>query len=152
MAQAPAATRLSACPLNANTCNSNTMPSNSRPSRQRVVTSAAAAAAGGFADDHHHSGRLWSEPHSLARQLREFVAAQYLPIALMCALTLGATYPSLGQAAAKMHIPALATFGIFLVQGLQLKRKEAAAALTAKSKAYHRSGIERTAPSGLSTH
>lgn len=31
-----------------------------------------------------------------------------------------------------MHIPALATFGIFLVQGLQLRRKEAMAALTAK--------------------
>lgn len=80
---------------------------------QRLVTSAAAAA-GGFADD--HSSRVWSTPHPLAQQLREFVAAQYLPIALVCALTLGAVNPALGLAASKMHIPALATFGIFMVQ------------------------------------
>jgi hypothetical protein len=60
------------------------------------------------------------------------VSAQYLPLALLSALTLGAVQPSWGLAASRMHIPALATFGIFLVQGLQLRRKEAMAALTAK--------------------
>lgn len=60
------------------------------------------------------------------------MSAQYLPLALLSALTLGVAQPSWGLAASKMHIPALATFGIFLVQGLQLRRKEAMAALTAK--------------------
>jgi hypothetical protein len=97
--------------------------------RGAVVTSAAAA--GHFADgsDEQH---LWHDTHALSQQLREFVSAQYLPVALVCALILGAVNPSLGLAASKMHIPALATFGIFMVQGLQLKRKEAMAALTAK--------------------
>lgn len=98
------------------------------PRRAGVVTSAAAA--GHFADDSNH--HLWTDTHTLSQQLRDFVTAQYLPIALICALSLGAVNPSLGLAASKMHIPALATFGIFVVQGLQLKRKEAMAALTAK--------------------
>jgi hypothetical protein len=45
-----------------------------------------------------------------------FVEKQYLPIALLSALALGAANPAPGLAAAKMHIPALATFGIFIVQ------------------------------------
>uniref|UniRef100_A0A383W3M5 Bile acid:sodium symporter n=1 Tax=Tetradesmus obliquus TaxID=3088 RepID=A0A383W3M5_TETOB len=62
-----------------------------------------------------------------------FVEKQYLPIALLSALALGAANPVPGLAAAKMHIPALATFGIFFVQGVQLRRKEAASALSAKA-------------------
>lgn len=101
-----------------------------------TCAAAAAAGAGRFADD-DHNGSFWgsSSTHSAAahvQQLREFVSAQYLPLALLSALTLGAVQPSWGLAASKMHIPALATFGIFLVQGLQLRRKEAMAALTAK--------------------
>jgi hypothetical protein len=83
--------------------------------RCRVVT-AAAAAADGFADGSHSHGRIWSHSPALLKQVRDFVSAQYLPIALVCALTLGAVNPSLGLAASKMHIPALATFGIFTVQ------------------------------------
>jgi hypothetical protein len=80
-----------------------------------VASAASAAAAGDFADG--HSSPLWGfETQSLAQKLREFVSAQYLPIALVSALTLGAVNPSLGLAASKMHIPALATFGIFMVQ------------------------------------
>lgn len=45
-----------------------------------------------------------------------FVEKQYLPIALLTALALGAANPAPGLAAAKMHIPAVATFGIFFVQ------------------------------------
>eukprot|EP00775_Hariotina_reticulata_P005264 gene5264-5499_t len=47
------------------------------------------------------------------------------------ALLLGVTFPQLGLAAAKLHIPIVTTFGIFVIQGLQLRRKEAAAALSA---------------------
>lgn len=82
--------------------------------RHSVATSAAAAAAGGFTDD--HSNDFWTRIHVLAHHIREIVSSQYLPIALVCALTLGAVNPSLGLAASKMHIPALATFGIFVVQ------------------------------------
>lgn len=46
----------------------------------------------------------------------EFLEAQYLPIALLSALALGALHPTPGLAAANMQIPAIATFGIFLVQ------------------------------------
>lgn len=75
-----------------------------------MLASAAAAAADGFAD-------AGSSSHAhLLQQIQQFISAQYLPIALLCALTLGAVNPSLGLAASKMHIPALATFGIFVVQ------------------------------------
>lgn len=87
----------------------------SSPGPRLVASAASAAAAGDFADG--HSSPLWGlETQSLAQKLREFVSAQYLPIALVSALTLGAVNPSLGLAASKMHIPALATFGIFMVQ------------------------------------
>eukprot|EP00878_Enallax_costatus_P028780 GHUV01031122.1.p1 GENE.GHUV01031122.1~~GHUV01031122.1.p1 ORF type:complete len:337 (+),score=111.54 GHUV01031122.1:130-1140(+) len=59
-----------------------------------------------------------------------FLSAHYLPVALLTALLLGASFPSLGVAAAGLQIPAITTFGIFVVQGLQLRRKEAAAALS----------------------
>lgn len=84
--------------------------SNSTEGRRAVLASAAAAAADGFAD-------AGSSSHAhLLQQIQQFISAQYLPIALLCALTLGAVNPSLGLAASKMHIPALATFGIFVVQ------------------------------------
>lgn len=105
--------------------------------RDVVVTSAAAA--GQFADgsDGQH---FWNDSQAVAQQLKAFLSAQYLPIALVCALTLGAVNPSLGLAASKMHIPALATFGIFTVQGLQLRRKEAMSALTAQRECTARGG------------
>lgn len=74
------------------------------------------AAAVGFAD----AGGAGSLPlpslGSLLRPLAKFFEAQYLPVALVSALVLGATNPSLGLAAAGMQVPAVATFGIFLVQ------------------------------------
>jgi hypothetical protein len=53
---------------------------------------------------------------SWGRAVISFVDKQYLPIALLSALAVGAANPAPGLAAAKMHIPALATFGIFIVQ------------------------------------
>jgi hypothetical protein len=52
-----------------------------------------------------------------------FLEKQYLPIALLSALALGAANPAPGLAAAKMHIPAVATFGIFIVQVSKRCRK-----------------------------
>lgn len=92
-------------------------PSTKHSCRHRCsVVTAAAAAAGGFADGSHSHGDIWSQFPALSKQVLDFVSAQYLPIALVCALTLGAVNPSLGLAASKMNIPALATFGIFTVQ------------------------------------
>jgi hypothetical protein len=45
-----------------------------------------------------------------------FIQAHYLPLALLTALLLGATCPSLGVAAAGLQIPTFTTFGIFVVQ------------------------------------
>lgn len=84
--------------------------------QRRSVVTAAAAAAGDFADSSSSHGSIWDQAPGLLKQVQDFVSAQYLPIALVCALTLGAVNPSLGLAASKMHIPAVATFGIFTVQ------------------------------------
>lgn len=91
-------------------------PPSTQHRRRCSVVTAAAAAADGFADNSHSHGNIWSHSPALLKQVQDFVSAQYLPIALVCALTLGAVNPSLGLAASKMHIPALATFGIFTVQ------------------------------------
>lgn len=67
----------------------------------------AAAAAGGFAGDN----RLPAVSMDWIKPVLQFAQAQYLPIALISALLLGASCPSLGLAAAKMHVPAVATRG-----------------------------------------
>lgn len=93
-------------------------------SRHSLAVVAAAAAAGGAGSP---DGRL-----PIKQQLLGFIQAHYLPLALLTALLLGATFPGLGVAAAGLQIPTFTTFGIFVVQGLQLRRKEAAAALSAR--------------------
>ena len=55
-------------------------------------------------------------PPGLLKQLVTCLKSQYLPIVLISALVFGACNPGPGLAAAKMNIPSLATFGIFLVQ------------------------------------
>eukprot|EP00882_Tetradesmus_deserticola_P007536 GHRQ01007936.1.p1 GENE.GHRQ01007936.1~~GHRQ01007936.1.p1 ORF type:complete len:397 (+),score=77.04 GHRQ01007936.1:714-1904(+) len=89
----------------------------------RLLVATASAAAG--------SAGSQGGPSALKLQLLALLQAHYLPLLLVTALLLGAVWPSLGVAAAKLQIPALTTFGIFVVQGLQLRRKEAAAALSA---------------------
>jgi hypothetical protein len=69
---------------------------------------AAAAAAGG-------AGSQGGANH-IKQQLLGFIQAHYLPLALLTALLLGATCPSLGVAAAGLQIPTFTTFGIFVVQ------------------------------------
>lgn len=87
------------------------------PAAARLVAIAASAAAGsGFNDGAYSLHKPDCGMAELWAAVKAFIEAQYLPIALLSALALGASYPSLGLAAAKMHIPAVATFGIFLVQ------------------------------------
>lgn len=68
-------------------------------------------------------------PVTLASALGSFVQAQFLPLALMTALAVGYLYPEAGVAARGMNVPAISTTGIFIVQGLSLRRKEAMQAL-----------------------
>ena len=42
--------------------------------------------------------------------------AHFLPLALLSALLLGVSWPSLGMAAADLQIPTITTFGIFIIQ------------------------------------
>lgn len=70
-----------------------------------LLTAGAAASSSGSG-----SSTSWTHP------VLEFVRSHYLPLALISALLLGATFPSLGVAAAGLQIPALTTFGIFVVQ------------------------------------
>ncbi|GBF96502.1 hypothetical protein Rsub_09844 [Raphidocelis subcapitata] len=105
-------------------------PRTPRP-RPRAAPVAAAAAAASAADGFGaHGGLPAARLRGALARVAAFVESQYLPIALVSALALGAAYPGPGLEAAKLHVPALATFGIFTVQGLQLRRREAAAALT----------------------
>jgi hypothetical protein len=69
---------------------------------------AAAAAAGGASSQ--------GGPSLFKQRLLGFIQAHYLPLALLAALLLGATCPSLGVAAAGLQIPMFTTFGIFVVQ------------------------------------
>lgn len=77
-------------------------------SRHSLAVVAAAAAAGGAGSP---DGRL-----PIKQQLLGFIQAHYLPLALLTALLLGATFPGLGVAAAGLQIPTFTTFGIFVVQ------------------------------------
>jgi len=103
----------SSCCSSRSRCCSSPQLTTTQQRHHRVATSAAAAA-GGFTDDHRSD--FWTWIHVLPHHIRQIVSSQYLPIALVCALALGAVNPSLGLAASRMHIPALATFGIFVVQ------------------------------------
>jgi hypothetical protein len=100
------------------------------PRRQRLAPLAAAAADGFAHRTGTSAGGLPAPLLSWIQATAKFMESQYLPIALVSALLLGASYPAVGLEAAKLQVPAVATFGIFIVQGLQLRRREAAAALT----------------------
>jgi hypothetical protein len=80
-----------------------------------LLVAAAAAAAGGASSQ--------GGPSLLKQRLLGFIQAHYLPLALLAALLLGATCPSLGVAAAGLQIPMFTTFGIFVVQVRSAKQR-----------------------------
>jgi sodium/bile acid cotransporter 7 len=65
--------------------------------------------------------------------LRQFVADQFLPLALVTSLITGFVAPGLGVSAASANLPAYATTGIFVLSGMSLRRGEALTALQAVS-------------------
>ncbi|XP_073223081.1 probable sodium/metabolite cotransporter BASS4, chloroplastic isoform X2 [Cicer arietinum] len=70
-------------------------------------------------------GLSWVEPVS------EFAKSNVLPLALISAVTLGLTYPSLGCALDKYHVSKIAPFGIFVISGLMLRSEEIGIAVEA---------------------
>jgi len=110
-----------------------------RPRRRATAAAAgSAAAAGGAAGSGGGSGAPAAAGSSggalasAAAAARRFLADQFLPVALLCALALGALAPATGLAAASVHLSLFTTFSIFVIQGLSLRRGEAAAALRAR--------------------
>jgi hypothetical protein len=55
-------------------------------------------------------------PSASLTAVQGIISAHYLPIALLCALLLGAAWPAAGVAASALHIPAIVTFCIFVLQ------------------------------------
>ncbi|XP_024185458.2 probable sodium/metabolite cotransporter BASS4, chloroplastic isoform X2 [Rosa chinensis] len=76
-----------------------------------------------------HSGSLkgldWAKP------LSNFVANNFLPLALVGGVTLGFAYPSLGCLADSYSLSKFSTFGIFIISGLTLHTGEIIAAADA---------------------
>ena len=79
------------------------------------------------------SGSSAAPPASPAQSLRQFVADQFLPLALVTSLIMGFVAPDAGVAAASANLPAYTTTGIFILSGLSLRRGEALTALKAVS-------------------
>ncbi|KOM34251.1 hypothetical protein LR48_Vigan02g040100 [Vigna angularis] len=67
----------------------------------------------------------WLEP------ILKFARSNVLPLALVSAVTLGLTYPSLGCAADKFNVSKVGPFGIFVISGLMLRSEEIGAAVEA---------------------
>ncbi|KAK7392986.1 hypothetical protein VNO78_21436 [Psophocarpus tetragonolobus] len=67
----------------------------------------------------------WVEP------ILKFSRNNILPIALISAVTLGLTYPSLGCAADKYGVSKMGPFGIFVISGLMLRSEEIGTAVKA---------------------
>lgn len=61
-----------------------------------------------------HGAKVGAEKWQKA--VKNTLQTHFLPIALCSALLLGVTFPQLGLAAAKLHIPIVTTFGIFVIQ------------------------------------
>ncbi|XP_073223632.1 probable sodium/metabolite cotransporter BASS4, chloroplastic isoform X2 [Cicer arietinum] len=70
-------------------------------------------------------GSSWVEPIS------RFARSNVLPLALISAVTLGLTYPSLGCALDKYHVSKIGPFGIFVISGLMLRSEEIGTAVEA---------------------
>jgi sodium/bile acid cotransporter 7 len=79
------------------------------------------------------SGSSAAPSPSPAQPLRQFVADQFLPLALVTSLIMGFVAPDAGVAAASAHLPAYTTTAIFILSGLSLRRGEALTALKAVS-------------------
>lgn len=62
---------------------------------------------------------------SATQQALKFLERQFLPLGLLTSLAVGYALPGPGVAAAGMDIQKFATIGIFIIQGLNLKRGEA---------------------------
>jgi solute carrier family 10 (sodium/bile acid cotransporter), member 7 len=69
-----------------------------------------------------------SPPSSI---LLRFLDSNFIPLALITAITLGWTFPGPGAAAASMNLHKLSTIGQFTISGVLLQRGEAQAALRA---------------------
>ncbi|WJX17457.1 hypothetical protein P8452_07373 [Trifolium repens] len=70
-------------------------------------------------------GLTWVEP------ILRFARGNVLPLALISAVTLGLTYPTLGCAVDKYHVSKIGPFGIFVISGLVLRSEEIGAAVEA---------------------
>ncbi|CAJ1967688.1 unnamed protein product [Sphenostylis stenocarpa] len=70
-------------------------------------------------------GLSWVQP------ILKFARSNILPLALVGAVTLGLTYPSLGCAADKYNVSKIGPFGIFVISGLMLRSEEIGAAVEA---------------------
>lgn len=70
-------------------------------------------------------GLSWVEP------ILSFARGNILPLALISAVTLGLTCPSLGCAVDKYHVSKIGPFGIFVISGLVLRSEEIGAAVEA---------------------
>ncbi|CAG9461058.1 unnamed protein product [Pedinophyceae sp. YPF-701] len=92
------------------------------PSRVLKVHASSAAMSGPGAED--------EATPLLSERLLSFVKAQHLPIGLVAAILLGASFPAAGQVAADAGLTKLSTTGIFLISGLTLRGSEAKTALT----------------------
>ncbi|CAI8608784.1 unnamed protein product [Vicia faba] len=68
---------------------------------------------------------------SSVEPILRFARGNVLPLALISAVTLGLTYPSLGCALDKYRVSKIWPFGIFVISGLMLRSEEIGAAVEA---------------------
>ncbi|CAH9122095.1 unnamed protein product [Cuscuta epithymum] len=71
------------------------------------------------------------EDYNWAAPILNFASNNFLPLALICGVTLGLANPSLGCIADRYYLSKLSTFGIFTISGLTLRTEEIAAAAEA---------------------
>ncbi|CAK8571169.1 unnamed protein product [Lathyrus sativus] len=81
--------------------------------------------------DGSDSGSKETKRLSWAEPISRFARGNVLPLALIAAVTLGLTYPSLGCAVDKYHVSKIGPFGIFVISGLVLRSEEIGAAVEA---------------------
>lgn len=96
---------------------------------RRVRCQAASGSIGGDGSYAPKPGSQSSGSPSLGAVLSKLVSEQFLPLALISMMVLGALQPAWGMAAAKTPLQKYVTMGIFVISGLQLRRGEAIAAL-----------------------
>ncbi|XP_058724033.1 probable sodium/metabolite cotransporter BASS4, chloroplastic isoform X2 [Vicia villosa] len=81
--------------------------------------------------DGSDSGSKETKTPSWVEPISRFARGNVLPLALISAVTLGLTYPSLGCAVDKYHVSKIGPFGIFVISGLVLRSEEIGAAVEA---------------------